>query len=554
MKIRKGLTLLCWLLLVLACVLVIRVIGTSNHAGGTGESETQTYETEAPSGDASGGENSQSEAPENSDKTAPEQAENQEDSAISEGPDAAREEQLARELEEARLRKEREEAEIRRKKSLWEKAKSILEKQKQNEEPEYVPPTIFLASDLHYISSTMHDGGRQFWKMVYEDDGKVSQYSEFLIDTLIQETLDKQPSALVLTGDITLYGERENHEGLAQKLQKLNDAGIQVLVIPGNHDINHPNSATYFGDEKEEAEGVKTADEFFDIYRSFGYDQALSRDPASLSYIYVLDDTHWMMMLDTCQYENGNKVNGYVRPDTLVWMEEELEVAKEEGVSVTVTGHHNLLSESRLYTTDCTMINHDDVTELLERYEVPLYISGHLHAQRIKKHKAVPGVPDDEYGITEIVLSPFSIPPCQYGSLSWDESGKMTFDTLTADVAAWYEANADREDLQGLSDDDKAFLEDFAVRGEAFVKEVTRLQVQNSILSRPDELKEQMAELYADLYYNYCAGNQMSWSGTTSTTAFRLWERLIPDSVYVARMKQMADDVRESQHHWAWNN
>jgi hypothetical protein len=126
----------------------------------------------------------------------------------------------------------------------------------------------------------------------------------------------------------------------------------------------------------------------------------------------------------------------------------------------------------------------------------------------------------------------------------------MTFDTLTADVAAWYEANADREDLQGLSDDDKAFLEDFAARGEAFVKEVTRLQVQNSILSRPDDLKEQMAGLYADLYYNYCAGNQMSWSGTTASQAFRLWERLIPDSVYVARMKQMAYDVRENQHHW----
>jgi hypothetical protein len=82
------------------------------------------------------------------------------------------------------------------------------------------------------------------------------------------------------------------------------------------------------------------------------------------------------------------------------------------------------------------------------------------------------------------------------------------------------------------------------------VNEVTRLQVQNSILSRPDELKEQMAELYADLYYNYCAGNQMSWSDATSTKAYRLWERLIPDSVYVARMKQMVDDVRESHHTW----
>jgi 3',5'-cyclic AMP phosphodiesterase CpdA len=462
-------------------------------------------------------------------------------------------EQLERELEEARQRREQEEASEARSKRLWEQAKKLLERQNPEEseqEEEYVPPSILIASDVHFISDSMHDAGAAFRKMVYEDDGKVSQYSEIILDTLIEETLQKRPSALILTGDITLNGERANHVKLAEKLQRLNDAGIQVLVIPGNHDINHPNGATYFENVREPSEGLKNADDFFEIYRAFGYDQAVSRDPASLSYIYALDDTHWMMMLDTCQYENGNKVNGYVRPDTLLWMEEQLEIAKEAEISVVASGHHNLLSESRLYTTDCTMINHDAVTELLERYELPLYISGHLHAQRIKKHKAVPGVDDDAYGITEIVMSPFSIPPCQYGGLSWDEDGAMSFETYTADVAAWYREHEDSEEMQALTEDDKAFLSDFAARGEAFVNEVTRLQVQNSILSRPDELKEQMAELYADLYYNYCAGNQMSWSDATSTKAYRLWERLIPDSVYVARMKQMVDDVRESHHTW----
>lgn len=70
-------------------------------------------------------------------------------------------------------------------------------------------------------------------------------------------------------------------------------------------------------------------EEFLNIYSSFGYEQAFSRDETSLSYMYALDDTHWAMMLDTCQYEPVNRVNGRVKPETLAWIEEQLEYAEE---------------------------------------------------------------------------------------------------------------------------------------------------------------------------------------------------------------------------------
>lgn len=59
-------------------------------------------------------------------------------------------------------------------------------------------------------------------------------------------------------------------------------------------------------------------------------------------------------------------------------------VAKEHGIQVIVLAHHNLLQESRLFTTQCEMENGPEVTALLEKYQVPLYISGHLHVQRIR--------------------------------------------------------------------------------------------------------------------------------------------------------------------------
>lgn len=41
---------------------------------------------------------------------------------------------------------------------------------------------------------------------------------------------------------------------------------------------------------------------------------------------------------------------------------------------------------------------------------MPLYISGHLHVQRIREHVTGPGLEDEQEGIHDIVLSPYSFP------------------------------------------------------------------------------------------------------------------------------------------------
>ncbi|HBG12377.1 MAG TPA: metallophosphoesterase, partial [Clostridium sp.] len=96
---------------------------------------------------------------------------------------------------------------------------------------------------------------------------------------------------------------------MAKKLENLEEKGVKVLVIPGNHDINNYFSASYFGKEKEVAD-IVDPEGFYDIYRRFGYDQARSRDEDSLSYVYELDEKNWLLMLDSAQYEPLNKVGG----------------------------------------------------------------------------------------------------------------------------------------------------------------------------------------------------------------------------------------------------
>ena len=259
-----------------------------------------------------------------------------------------------------------------------------------------------------------------------------------------------------------------------------------------------------------------------------------------MSFVDPVDAGHWLIMLDSCQYEDYNHVNGRLKPETLAWLEVHLKVAKEHGIEVLPIAHHNILSESRLHTTECTMENHDEVVKLLEKYRVPLYISGHLHVQRIKKHKAEPGVSEDTYGITEIVLAPYPFPQNQYGELYWNTSSDMAFSTKQVDVAAYAVRH-------GLTDEN---LLDFDTYAPAFLKEVIRYQVEKKISGVPDDIKQEMADLYAELYYNYCAGNRMTWDSVRTTAAYRLWQRVDPDGKSTADIGHMIEDVRQDMHDW----
>lgn len=386
------------------------------------------------------------------------------------------------------------------------------------------PPVLMVVSDTHYISREMHDDGRAFWRMNEEDDGKLNAYSDEILDELIRTAADKKPSALILTGDLTHNGERRNHERLAEKLNSLTEQGIPVLVIPGNHDIRNDNASTYFGDSREPAEYLHSPMEFYEIYRRCGYDAAVSRDPNSLSYVYVLDPEHWVIMLDSAWYEDGMHVDGRIREASFAWLETALRLAKENHIAVIPMAHHNLLSESRMYTQQCVLLNYDRVTALFEKYEIPLYVSGHLHAQRIHKHKKEPGVPEDAYGVTEIVLSSYAITPYQYGILRWDEQEKLHFDTEQTELP-FDAAERQRQVIAG---------------------QVSRLGV-----TIPQNMKEEMADFYAQLYAHYCAGDGVEREEIKESRAYALWERFAPNSPYRKQITQMTEDLRYSQKRWS---
>lgn len=418
---------------------------------------------------------------------------------------------------------------------FWEEQwKPAHQTEEEPGEPPYEPPFFIVASDIHYQSPKMTDFvGEAFCQFVRWDDGKVIPYLDTITDAFLEEAAEKQPDALILSGDLTQNGELVNHEELAEKLRKVEEQGVPVLVIPGNHDINHPEASYFEGAERKKADNI-TADDFYSIYREFGYDEAMDRDEASLSYMYRADDRYWLMMLDSCQYDPENKIGGRIRKETLAWMSGWLEKAREENVLVIPIAHHNLLKESTLYPEDCTLENSSQAAELLESYGLPVYISGHLHLQRIKKNiNGGPSQTEPLYGIYEIVSDSMAIPPCQYGELRWQEDGSFDYRTCRIDVESWARDH-------GITDEN---LLNFKQYSEDFLVETIQSQVYGQLSGIPNDRKFHMAKLYGQLNSAYCAGTSVNRRGVKENQMYFYWERYLGTSAWYDQMQAILKDV-----------
>ena len=281
-----------------------------------------------------------------------------------------------------------------------------------------------IASDLHYIAPELTDGGPGYQQTLKNGDSKFMPYVEEITDAFLDEVLLDPPDVVLLTGDLTFNGAEISHRRLAGKLQRLEDAGIPVLVLPGNHDVYNENAARYRGGSFERVP-FADSESFAEIYRDFGPGEALSADSDSLSYVWQLNEQVWIMMLDE---DTAHDFCG-LSDRSFQWIEAQLQKAREEGRFVLVAGHQNVFQHS-IFRGGYVIQGAQRLQELLRRYGVPLCLSGHLHTQHVLS----------EDGLTEIAASALCSYPCQYAVLT-AEDGRLCYGTRRLDLAAWAERN-----------------------------------------------------------------------------------------------------------------
>ena len=249
---------------------------------------------------------------------------------------------------------------------------------------------IMVISDPHLLAPSLV-GNSMAAKQLAAGDMKLVLESDLIVGRMVDEIIKEKPQLLLITGDLTFNGSRASHERLVSHLERLEQAGVRALVIPGNHDINCPYSKSYVGEAAEPVATV-SSEEFAQLYLRYGYGKDSKRDPNSLSYTCEPAEGLTLLCIDSNRYSenrlgrNGEKVvyhnEGAVKPETLEWIKEQLDEAKAGGKRVIALMHHHLVEhidgEAKLLP-NYVVANHEEVAKVLRDGGVKVVFTGHLH-------------------------------------------------------------------------------------------------------------------------------------------------------------------------------
>lgn len=310
---------------------------------------------------------------------------------------------------------------------------------------------IIVASDLHYFAKDYYKDCEWFEESMLYGDGKMVTYADEILDSFVETVKNEKPDLVILTGDLSFNGEKGSHQGLATKLQVIQKSGINVAVLPGNHDIDNYNAKGYGKDDYFEVEKVN-AESFREIYKQLGYEISVSQHDKSLSYRIDLNDRYSLLMMDSTSHQltTGTSLDmgGSFTDSTISWLKQELmDIEKSKKIPL-VAMHHNLTNHNELLNSGYTIKEHQVIADLFETYHTPFVLSGHIHCQNIKKINS----------IYDIASSSLLDAPLQYGIINLDNDS-MTYRTnslkISKDANAYFNevsSNRFKESFQSIQD------------------------------------------------------------------------------------------------------
>lgn len=160
-----------------------------------------------------------------------------------------------------------------------------------------------------------------------DKEGLILSKSGAVLDEAVERVKNSNADALLITGDLTNDGSRKSHEYVAAKLAEIEAEGIDVYVIPGEHDIREG--------------GVNTAAVsravFKTIYKDFGYSEA-QQDSATASYLVDFGHGFKAVMSDSVAADGMGQMSRWV-----------IDTAKTEidkGNTVFAASHHPAVTRS----------------------------------------------------------------------------------------------------------------------------------------------------------------------------------------------------------------
>lgn len=251
---------------------------------------------------------------------------------------------------------------------------------------------IAVISDVHIMAPSLLKQDGKALEDYIANDRKLLREGPALVREASERILAEKPDVLLITGDLTKDGETVSHLFLRDScLVPLRNAGIDIYVIPGNHDVNNPHAVEFDGDVTRRVP-TPSAEEFAEIYADYGYGDPLARDPYSLSYVVRLAPGLRLLCLDACRYEDNSFeentciTDGRLKKETKKFIKEQAKAARRDGDRMIAMMHHGVVRHWKWQTIvmgDYLVDNWRSVAGMLGRLGIDVVFTGHFHSHDI---------------------------------------------------------------------------------------------------------------------------------------------------------------------------
>ena len=297
------------------------------------------------------------------------------------------------------------------------------------------PVSFYLVTDTHYFENELEAGGPAFEKNMLTEQYFVKESSAIVKSVFERISEDKETDIVIIPGDLTKNGEKESHKSFIKELYKLKESGKKIFVITAGHDYND-SAYVLKGDGRVPVEGTDF-DDLCEMYRDFGYGDAIAIDEPTHSYVAQI--TEEVRMLAICCDSKG-QLKGAMDERHMAWAKEQIDKAKEDNCSVFAICHYPIIPSVPAFDLvgDAKIKEWRKVASFLADNGVELILTGHMHIQSINEFYSENG-----NRLIDICTSCLVGSPAKYRKITIDENSVLKVKTIDVEEFGW--------DLNGLT-------------------------------------------------------------------------------------------------------
>ena len=244
---------------------------------------------------------------------------------------------------------------------------------------------------------------------------------------------DKDTDTVIITGDLTNYGESYSHEEVRDLLKEFTEKGGNPFVYTDNHDYPYFYGVAYDENGKEVRTEHLPEEQVKEFYFPFGRGKAFDTYDDGITYIAEILPGLYHIALGYDFLEPEKHHSPHFSDELMSWVKGHVEKAKEKGATVICSTHRPIVPPSPAYEILGKGHSFPDGERLIKELAdmgVNLFFSGHSHIQCLKEITSEKG--NKIYSVQTSSLAAF--PPKMRKITIDTENGSADIRTIDIDL------------------------------------------------------------------------------------------------------------------------